>query len=201
MTTPELAKSWRRHLTVVITGTKTFQGIFGRFRPESRRKNGQGRSRPMPNSGAPTAVSPSNATPRMRRNWSAMSGSTITHTRGSSFAKSFGSASFAIAGEGAPITGHEDRSYGPRLLQGFRQSKDGNIVENHGGHGEMSTEVKVQQIASGRRLRQDLPRGVFLHDQERRQRTVGQERGILSEIEHVWLPNCGGCRGMQQRPG
>ena len=77
----------------------------------------------------------------------------------SSFEKAFGSCSFAIAGEGAhggtkiAITGH-----------GFFKDftvKEGNIIENHGGHDAMSTEVKVQQIvwlaASGKTLPRHTP--------------------------------------------
>ena len=71
-------------------------------------------------------------------------GSTITHTRGSSFAKSFGSASFAIAGDGT-LGGTKIALTGHGFFKDFT-IKDGNIVENHGGHGEMSTEVKVKQV-------------------------------------------------------
>ena len=79
--------------------------------------------------------------------------------RASSFEKAFGSCSFAIAGEGAhggtkiAITGH-----------GFFKDftvKEGNIIENHGGHDAMSTEVKVQQIvwlaAAARRSLAHMP--------------------------------------------
>ncbi len=112
--------------------------------------------------------------------------STITHTRASSFDNAFGSCSFAIAGEGArggtkiAITGH-----------GFFKDftvKDGNIIENHGGHGDMASEVKVHQVVWLVDSGNTLPRAYSFtiktgdHDQS------GQNMETWREIEGVWLP-------------
>ncbi len=113
-------------------------------------------------------------------------GSTVTHTRGSSFAKSFGSSSFAIAGEGArggmkiAITGH-----------GFFKDftvKDANIVENHGGHGEMSTEVKVQQVVWLADSGKTLPRAYSFTIKNGDSEQSGKNVESWSEIDGVWLP-------------
>jgi hypothetical protein len=112
--------------------------------------------------------------------------STVTHTRASSFEKAFGSCSFAIAGEGAhggtkiTITGH-----------GFFKDftvKDGNIIENHGGHDAVSTEVKVQQIVWLAESGKTIPRAYAFsikngdHDQS------GKNLEMWRETEGVWLP-------------
>ena len=57
--------------------------------------------------------------------------------------------------------------------------KDGNIIENHGGHGEMSTEVKVHQVVWLADTGKILPRAYSFTIKTRRQRTVGQEPGIV----------------------
>ncbi|MGC8643606.1 MAG: DUF3386 family protein, partial [Isosphaeraceae bacterium] len=70
--------------------------------------------------------------------------STVMHSRALRFDKTFGDCTFAIEGPGSrggtklKLTGH-----------GFFKDftvKDGNIIENHGGHGEMSSEVTVHQV-------------------------------------------------------
>ena len=104
--------------------------------------------------------------------------STVTHTRASKFEKAFGSSSFAIAGAGAH-GGTKIEILGHGFFKDFTV-KDGNIVENHGGHGEMSSEVKVQQIVWMAESGKTLPRAVRVHDQERRSRAIGQERGNLA---------------------
>jgi Protein of unknown function (DUF3386) len=113
-------------------------------------------------------------------------GSTITHTRGSSFATGFGSASFTIAGEGVhggtkvALTGH-----------GFFQDftiKDGNFIENHGGHGEMSTEVKVQQVVLLTESGKTLPRAYSFTIKNGDSEQSGKNVESWSEIDGVWLP-------------
>jgi hypothetical protein len=112
--------------------------------------------------------------------------STVTHTRASSFDKSFGSSSFAIAGDGAHggtkiiITGH-----------GFFKDftvKDGNIVANHGGHGEMSSEVNVRKIVwlaeCGKTLPHEYGFTIKSGDRER----LGRNEEVWREIDGVWLP-------------
>jgi Protein of unknown function (DUF3386) len=112
--------------------------------------------------------------------------SAVTHTRASSFEKAFGSCSFAIAGDGAhggtkvALTGH-----------GFFKDftvKDGNIIENHGGHDAMSTEVKVEQIvwlaASGK----TIPRAYAFTIKNGDHEQTGKNMEMWREIEGVWLP-------------
>lgn len=112
--------------------------------------------------------------------------STVTHTRGSSFAKGFGSASFAIAGEGAhggtkiALTGH-----------GFFKDftiKDGTIIENHGGHGEMSSEVKVHQVVWLADTGKILPRAYSFTIKNGDSEQSGKNLESWTEIDHVWLP-------------
>jgi len=112
--------------------------------------------------------------------------STVTHTRASSFDKGFGSCSFAIAGDGAKggtkiaITGH-----------GFFKDftvKDGNIVENHGGHGEMASEVRVQQIVWLTDSGKTLPRAYAFTIKNGDHEQSGKNLETWREIEGVWLP-------------
>ncbi len=112
--------------------------------------------------------------------------STVTHTRASSFEKAFGSASFAIAGEGAhggtkiAITGH-----------GFFKDftvKEGNIIENHGGHDPMATEVKVQQIVWLAETGKTLPRAYAFVIKNGDQVQSGKNMEMWREVEGVWLP-------------
>ena len=112
--------------------------------------------------------------------------STITHTRASSFETGFGSCSFAIAGDGVKggtkiaLTGH-----------GFFKDftvKDGNIVENHGGHGEMATEVKVQQIVWLIDTGKTLPRAYAFTIKNGKEEQSGKNLETWREIDGVWLP-------------
>jgi hypothetical protein len=112
--------------------------------------------------------------------------STITHTRASSFEKSFGSTSFAIAGDGArggtkiALTGH-----------GFFKDftvKDGHIIENHGGHGEMTSEVKVEQIVWLVETGKTLPRAYSFTVKTGDREQSGKNVESWREIDGVWLP-------------
>ena len=112
--------------------------------------------------------------------------SAITHTRASSFEKAFGSCTFAIAGDGAhggtkiAITGH-----------GFFKDftvKDGNIIENHGGHDAMSTEVKVEQIVWLASTGKTLPRAYAFTIKNGDQEQSGKNMEMWREVEGVWLP-------------
>ncbi len=112
--------------------------------------------------------------------------STVTHTRASSFDKGFGSCTFAIAGDGThggtkiAITGH-----------GFFKDftvKDGNIIENHGGHDAISTEVKVQQIVWMADSGKTLPRAYAFTIKTGDHEQTGKTIEIWREIDGVWLP-------------
>jgi hypothetical protein len=112
--------------------------------------------------------------------------STVTHTRGSNFEKAFGSCSFAIAGDGAKgatkiaITGH-----------GFFKDftvKDGNIIENHGGHGDMASEVKVHQVVWLTDSGKTLPRAYSFTIKNGDHEQSGKNMETWREIEGVWLP-------------
>jgi hypothetical protein len=112
--------------------------------------------------------------------------STVTHTRASRFEKGFGSCSFAVAGEGAhggtkiAVTGH-----------GFFKDftvKDGNIIENHGGHEGMSSEVKVQQIVWLADSGKTLPRAYAFTIKNGDHEQSGKNMEMWREIDGVWLP-------------
>jgi hypothetical protein len=113
-------------------------------------------------------------------------GSSVTHTRAASFDKAFGSSTFTISGEAAhggtkiTLTGH-----------GFFKDftvKDGNIVENHGGHGAMSSEVKVRQVVwmaeSGKTLPREYAFTIKTGDHEQ----SGKTTETWHETDGVWLP-------------
>ncbi len=112
--------------------------------------------------------------------------SAITHTRASSFEKAFGSCTFAIAGDGAhggtkiAITGH-----------GFFKDftvKDGNIIENHGGHDAMSTEVKVEQIVWLASSGKTLPRAYAFTIKNGDKEQSGKNMEMWREVDGTWLP-------------
>jgi hypothetical protein len=113
-------------------------------------------------------------------------GSTITHTMGSTFAKSFGSATFGIGGEGSrggtkiSLTGHV-------FFKDFT-IKDGNIIENHGGHNDMSTEVKVQQVVWLAESGKTLPRAYSFAIKNGDDEQSGKNLESWTEIDGVWLP-------------
>ena len=112
--------------------------------------------------------------------------SVVTHTRGSSFESGLGSCSFSIAGEGShggtkiAVTGH-----------GFFKDftvKDGNIIENHGGHGDMASEVKVQQIVWLAENGKTIPRAYAFTIKNGDREQSGKNLEMWREVEGVWLP-------------
>jgi hypothetical protein len=112
--------------------------------------------------------------------------SAVTHTRASSFEQTFGSCSFAFAGDGArggtkiAITGH-----------GFFKDftvKEGNIIENHGGNDAMSTQVEVQQIVWLADCGMTIPRAYAFAIKSGDQVQSGTNLEMWREIEGVWLP-------------
>ena len=112
--------------------------------------------------------------------------STVTHTRASNFEKAFGSCSFAIAGAGAHGGTKIDLS-GHAFFKDFTV-KDGNIVENHGGHGEMSSEVKVQHIVWMAESGKTLPRAYAFTIKTGDREQSGKNVESWHEIDGVWLP-------------
>ena len=113
-------------------------------------------------------------------------GSTVTHTRASNFEKAFGSCSFAIAGDWGP-RGHEDRSLGSCVLQGFHR-QGWQHFENHGGHGEMSSEVKVQHIVWMAECGKTLPRAYAFTIKTGDHEQSGKNVESWHETDGVWLP-------------
>jgi hypothetical protein len=112
--------------------------------------------------------------------------STVTHTRASNFEKAFGSCSFAIAGEG-PHAGTKIAITGHGFFKDFTV-KDGNIIENHGGHDPMSSEVKVQQIVWLADSGKTLPRAYAFTIKNGDSEQSGKNMEMWREIEGVWLP-------------
>lgn len=112
--------------------------------------------------------------------------STVTHTRASTFEKAFGSCSLTIAGPGAHGGTKIDIS-GHAFFKDFTV-KDGNFVENHGGHGEMSTEVKVQHIVWMAESGKTLPRAYAFTIKTGNREQSGKNVESWREIDGVWLP-------------
>jgi hypothetical protein len=112
--------------------------------------------------------------------------STVTHTRAASFEKGFGSSSFGIAGDGAQ-GGTKIAVSGHGFFKDFTV-KDGQIIENHGGHGDMSSEVKVRQVVwmadSGKTLPREYAFTIRTGDREQKGTTTETWR----EFDGVWLP-------------
>jgi hypothetical protein len=112
--------------------------------------------------------------------------STVTHTRASSFEKGFGSCSLAIAGDG-PHGGTKIAVSGHGFFKDFTV-KDGQIIENHGGHGAMSSEVKVRSVVwmadSGKTLPREYAFTIKTGDHEQ----TGKTTETWREFDGVWLP-------------
>ena len=90
------------------------------------------------------------------------------------FDKTFGDCTFAIEGEGSR-GGTKIKLSGHGFFKDFT-IKDGNIIENHGGHGEMSSEVTVHQVVwmaeSGKTLPREYSFKIKTGDHEQTGRTV-----------------------------
>jgi hypothetical protein len=112
--------------------------------------------------------------------------STVTHTRASSFDKAFGSCSFAIAGDGL-YGGSKISVDGHGFFKDFT-IKDGNIVENHGGHGDLSTEVKVEQVVLLVESGKTLPRAYSFSIKTGDKNQTGKNVESWREVDGVWLP-------------
>jgi hypothetical protein len=112
--------------------------------------------------------------------------STVTHTRASSFDKGFGSSSFAIAGEGA-YGGTKIAVAGHGFFKDFTV-KDGNLIENHGGRGAMSSEVKVQQVVWLAECGKTLPRVYAFTIKNGDREQSGKNEEAWGNVDGVWLP-------------
>lgn len=112
--------------------------------------------------------------------------STVTHTRPASFDQGFGTCEFSIAGDGIhggtkiAVTGHS-------FFKDFTV-KDGNIVENHGSRGEMSSEVTVHQVVWIANSGKTLPREYAFKIRTGQSEQTGQTTETWREIDGVWLP-------------
>jgi hypothetical protein len=113
--------------------------------------------------------------------------STVTHSRASRFDAAFGDCAFAIEGEGSR-GGSKIKVTGHGFFKDFTV-KDGNIIENHGGHGEMSSEVVVRQVVwmtdSGKTLPREYAFRIKTGEHEQTGKTVETWR----EVDGVWLPS------------
>ena len=113
--------------------------------------------------------------------------STVTHSRASRFDTAFGDCTFAIEGEGSR-GGTKIKVSGHGFFKDFTV-KDGHIIENHGGHGAMSTEVSVRQVVwmagSGKTLPREYAFKIKTGDQEQTGTTTESWR----EVNGVWLPS------------
>jgi hypothetical protein len=113
-------------------------------------------------------------------------GSTVTHTRASSFEKGFGSCSFAIAGEGA-LGGTKIALSGHGFFKDFTV-KDGNIIENHGAQGEMSSEVKVEQVVWLAACGKTVPRAYSFSIKDGERLESGKNVESWASVDGVWVP-------------
>jgi hypothetical protein len=113
-------------------------------------------------------------------------GSTVTHSRASRFDKTFGDCAFAIAGEGAR-GGTKIALSGHGFFKDFTV-KDGNIIENHGGHGAMSSEVSVRQVVWMAETGKTLPREYAFKVRTGDREETGKTTESWREVDGVWLP-------------
>jgi hypothetical protein len=112
--------------------------------------------------------------------------STITHTRASSFDGAFGSCSFTLGGDG-PHGGMKITVSGHGFFRDFTV-KDGHLVENHGGHGDMSSQVKVHQIVWMADMGKTLPREYSFTLKSGDREQTGKNTESWHEVDGVWVP-------------
>src|SRR5271166_1968427 len=112
--------------------------------------------------------------------------STVTHTRAASFDQAFGSCGFSVAGDGTH-GGTKIALSGHGFFKDFTV-KDGNIIENHGTRGEMSSEVKVRQVIWIADSGKTLPREYAFKIRTGNGEQKGQTTETWREIDGVWLP-------------
>jgi Protein of unknown function (DUF3386) len=113
--------------------------------------------------------------------------STVTHSRASRFDAAFGDCTFAIEGEGSR-GGTKIKISGHGFFKDFTV-KDGHFIENHGGHGAMSSEVTVRQVVwmadSGKTLPREYAFRIKTGDHEE----TGTTAETWREVDGLWLPS------------
>ncbi len=112
--------------------------------------------------------------------------STVTHSRASAFDKAFGDCTFAIEGEGSR-GGTKIKVSGHGFFRDFTV-KDGNFIENHGGHGEMSSEVTVHQVVWMADCGKTLPREYAFKIKTGDHEEIGKTVETWREVDGIWLP-------------
>jgi hypothetical protein len=112
--------------------------------------------------------------------------STVTHSRAARFDKVFGDCSFTIEGEGSR-GGTRIKVSGHGFFKDFTV-KDGNIIENHGGRGEMSSEVIVHQVVWMAECGKTLPRAYAFKIKTDDHEQAGKTAENWRELNGVWLP-------------
>ena len=113
--------------------------------------------------------------------------STVTHSRASRFDTAFGDCKFAIEGEG-PRGGTKIKVSGHGFFKDFTV-KDGHIIENHGGHGEMSTEVSVRQVVWMAESGKTLPREYAFRIKTGDHEETGTNTETWRDVDGIWLPS------------
>ncbi len=113
--------------------------------------------------------------------------STVTHSRASRFDTAFGGCTFAIEGE-ASRGGTKIKLTGHGFFKDFTV-KDGHIIENHGGHGEMSSEVSVRQVVWVAESGKTLPREYAFRIKSGGPEQTGTTVETWHEVDGVWLPS------------
>jgi hypothetical protein len=113
--------------------------------------------------------------------------STVTHSRASRFDKAFGGSTFAIEGPGSR-GGMKIKVSGHGFFKDFTV-REGNIIENHGGHGAMSSEVSVRQVVwmadSGKTLPREYAFRIKTGDREE----TGTTTESWGQVDGVWVPS------------
>ncbi len=115
--------------------------------------------------------------------------STVTHSRASRFDTTFDGCTFAIEGEGEGSRGGmKIKVSGHGFFKDFTV-KDGHIIENHGGHGEMSSEVSVRQVVWMAESGKTLPREYAFRIKTGEHEQTGTTVETWREVDGVWLPS------------
>jgi hypothetical protein len=112
--------------------------------------------------------------------------STVTHSRASRFDTVFRDCTFAIEGEGS-LGGTKIKVSGHSFFKDFTV-KDGNIIENHGGRSEMSSEVSVGQVVWMAESGKTLPREYSFKIKTGDHEMTGKTTETWNELSGVWLP-------------
>jgi hypothetical protein len=113
--------------------------------------------------------------------------STVTHSRASRFDRTFADCTFAIEGEGSR-GGTKIKVSGHGFFKDFTV-KDGNIIENHGGHGAMSSEVSVRQVVWMAKSGKTLPREYAFRIKTGAHEETGTTTETWREVDGVRLPS------------